>query len=128
MAATGRDSVAAGPPGCAGSRVLVRSGTTITGMALSIAEYNRLVLAWLAAHWGPNPPCPMCKTQTGWELLPLAEWPIRAADLDGQVRGQAIPVVPLLCKNCAYLVALNAVRLGILQPAAPPSPAEGETA
>jgi hypothetical protein len=52
----------------------------------------------------------------GWELAPLVELPIRSADPEGRRARKAIPVVPLTCKNYAYVACFSAVAMGVLSP------------
>ena len=89
---------------------------TISGMAVSIAEYNRRVNIWMNEHWREGRPCPLCGKSAGWELAPPVELPIRSADLEGQAAGTVIPMVPLMCRDCAYVVFLSAVAIGALVP------------
>jgi hypothetical protein len=99
--------------------------TTISGMAVSIADYNRRVNEWMRARWRKSRECPLCGKSAGWELAPLAELPIRSTDFEGQQPDAVVPVVPLICKNCAYVVFSSAVAMGVLNPPEELSPAAG---
>ncbi len=91
-------------------------------MSLSVDEYNRRVTDWMRGHWPSPVPCPLCQTTAGWQLLPTAEIPLRTNDVEGQLPGKAIPVVPLICRHCAHIVTLSAVAIGVLEP--DPEPTE----
>ena len=84
-------------------------------MALSISEYNQRVQAWINEQWAPTTPCPMCRTASGWELAPPANMGLRD-DLQGTPMGQILPLVPLVCVKCGYVVFLAATKLGIIGP------------
>jgi hypothetical protein len=94
---------------------------------MSIAEYNRIVTEWMSAHFDGDRPCPLCGKVAGWSVLAPVEMPVRFTVLEGQARGKAIPAVPLMCKNCAYLAYFAAVTIGVLPPA-PPADQTGESA
>jgi len=47
-------------------------------MAISIAEYNGRVNAWMRKRWHKKRECPLCRQSQGWELAPLVELPIRS--------------------------------------------------
>lgn len=83
-------------------------------MPISIADYNRRVNEWMRARWRKSRECPLCGKSAGWELAPVVDLPIRTADLAGQPSGAVVPVVPLTCKNCAYVVFSSAVAMGVL--------------
>jgi hypothetical protein len=81
-------------------------------MAISINDYNQRVQAWLNERWPPNNPCPMCHTASGWELGVPGDIILRL-DLEGSVPGRALPVVPLICARCGYVVLLGAIKVGL---------------
>jgi len=93
--------------------------STITGMAMSVAEYNRIVTEWTRTHWDGDRPCPLCGKVAGWSTLALVEMRVRNTDLEGQEPGTSLPVVPLACKNCAYIACFAAVPMGVLPPVSP---------
>lgn len=96
-------------------------------MTIPVSEYNQRVIAWVNQHWPPRNPCPMCHTASGWDLALPSEIPMRISDVEGAISGRAIAVVPLTCNNCAYVVCLNAVVMGILDPAqSVPAPESGQ--
>jgi hypothetical protein len=97
------------------------SADRIAGVPISVTEYNRLVTEWIREHWPTVTPCPLCGRMAGWELIPVGEIPLRL-DVEGSTRGKALPVVPLLCRHCGYVVSLNAINIGVL----PPDPAANE--
>ena len=84
-------------------------------MLVSLDDYNRRVTAWLNERWPANTTCPMCQTRSGWQLTGLAQMPLRT-DIVDTPPGRAVAVVPLTCNHCAYVVFLNAVFMGILEP------------
>ena len=96
-------------------------------MALSVAEYNRIVDEWMRTHFDGTRPCPLCGTIAGWRILPLVEMPVRSQDLEGQLGGKVVPLVPLMCRNCAYTAFFGAVPAGVLPPDSPAGQT-GETA
>src|SRR5258708_9832978 len=79
----------------------------------AIEQYNDRVQTWIAERWPADAACPMCQTASGWELVDMANWRIRE-DLPGAPLGRMLPVVPLTCRRCAYVVLLGAVRMGSL--------------
>lgn len=89
----------------------------------AIDDYSKHVQAWIAERWPPDTECPMCRTVSGWELVEMANLKIREG-LPGDI-GRVLPVVPLTCKRCAYVVFLGAVRIGLLAGTSYPSPAVG---
>lgn len=91
-------------------------------MPISITEYNRQVAEWIRERWPATTPCPLCRVTAGWELLPIGEIPLRT-DIEGSLPGKAVPVVPLVCKHCAYIVCLNAIAVGAV--AGDPAPVAG---
>jgi len=82
--------------------------------SIAIEQYNSRVQAWIADRWPADSACPMCQTASGWELVEMANLRIRE-DLPGAPLGRELPVVPLTCKRCSYVVLLGAVRMGLLE-------------
>lgn len=82
-------------------------------MAVTLNQYTERVQAWINEKWPPQNPCPMCHTVSGWELAAPLEILIRP-DIEGTQRGRVIPVVPLVCNNCSYMVFLGALKIGVL--------------
>ncbi|HEY7423267.1 MAG TPA: hypothetical protein VH682_03405 [Gemmataceae bacterium] len=75
------------------------------------------VEAWLEANC-PDLTCPVCQSKT-WDtgeigiLMPLRDGKITYS-------GPAIPLLPLVCKKCAYTHLFSAVLMGLLRPGSPP--------
>jgi hypothetical protein len=91
---------------------------------MSVTEYNRVALEWINSHGLTPRPCPLCGTNAGWQLLPPTEAPIRPGDVEGQLPGKAIPLVPLMCNHCAHVMFLSAIAVGVVTPVAAPEEAE----
>jgi hypothetical protein len=89
-------------------------------MAMSIAEYNARVNEWMSKRWHKKRECPLCRQSEGWVLAPLVELPIRSVDFEGQSPGTVVAVVPLMCRNCAFVVFSSAVAMGVLAPGTRP--------
>jgi hypothetical protein len=68
----------------------------------------------------PSPAWPFLSQSEGWELAPLVELPIRSVDFEGQSPGTVVAVVPLICRNCAFVVFSSAVAMGVLAPGTRP--------
>jgi hypothetical protein len=94
---------------------------------MSVAEYNRIVTEWTRTHWDSERPCPLCGKVAGWGILPPVEMPVRNKDVEGQPPGMGLPMVPLICKNCAYVACLAALVVGAIAPD-PPAGGTGATA
>jgi hypothetical protein len=84
-------------------------------MAIPVSDYNRAVQAWINEYWPPNNPCPMCHTASGWELASPADLMLRL-DVIGVEPGRSVPVVPLNCARCGYVVLLSAIKMGVIPP------------
>jgi predicted nucleic-acid-binding Zn-ribbon protein len=68
---------------------------------------------WLAAKWTQSRRCPVCDT---------AEWSIaNVGEINLYGASELIyPVVPVICKNCAYTNFFQAIQMGIVNPEDPP--------
>lgn len=76
------------------------------------------VHAWLARH-APNLACPVCQSKT-WDagevgiLMPFQNGKV--------VRSKVVyPLLPLICKQCAYTYLFSAVGMGLLGSGEPPT-------
>ena len=74
-------------------------------------------IAYLDQKWGTRP-CTMCG-QSSWgvndSVFQLIEFH-KGAFIIG---GSALPVIPVICKNCGNTVFVNAVVAGIVEPSVP---------
>lgn len=102
------------PPSALYARLERSELSTIRRMAISVAEYNRQVIEWIDAHGISDRPCPLCGVIAGWSLGPVGDVTVRTDALDGQAPGVSLPLVVLVCKNCANVVFLSAVAVGIV--------------
>jgi hypothetical protein len=64
---------------------------------------------WIAAHWTRSE-CPF-HGPTRWQLGKLPAEAPSGATLDG--RGQAYPLIAIICRTCGYTVFLNSVIVGV---------------
>jgi hypothetical protein len=83
---------------------------------------SQKVIRHLQEKWGSRP-CPMC-SKGPWgvqdSMFQLMEFSEGALTLGGPL----IPVVPVVCKNCGYLVLVSALAANVVPPP-PPAKVEG---
>src|SRR5262249_8487561 len=67
--------------------------------------------------------CPLCSSS---EFMIEAAAIMQTFDLNLKlpVEGQGVPVVPIVCKNCGYVVLVSAIALKFLPPSTPLSKIE----
>ena len=83
-------------------------------------EYFAKAAEWLERFWGTDPPCPVC-TNTEWFIAPLVESPIRPLEMGAVLQGQAVPLVPVICKTCGHVMWFHAITMGLSSPGTLPS-------
>ncbi|MBY0523421.1 MAG: hypothetical protein K2R98_08475 [Gemmataceae bacterium] len=72
-----------------------------------LEEWMRLKLPNFSSYH-----CPLCGMASGWIAGPLVAMP---ANQGGAVNfGTLVPVLPLTCSNCAYVLSLNAALVGLV--------------
>lgn len=67
-------------------------------------------IEWVREKWGEDAKCPYCGTDQ-WSVADLATFLVG-------LEGQALPMFPVTCVNCAQTVLLSAVAMGLF-PAEP---------
>jgi predicted nucleic-acid-binding Zn-ribbon protein len=80
------------------------------------AEKQAEILAKIDAMWTASRGCPVCGN-TNWAVAPsmaqLVEFNPKRILLGGRVK----PVVTVECSKCGYVVLMNAIALGLVDPA-----------
>lgn len=68
----------------------------------------------------PSPICPSCGSQGPYYAADLlAPFVINPSDKGNQfdiMMGVTVPLVPIICSNCAYVRLYSAIQIGLLKP------------
>lgn len=67
------------------------------------AQSESAVIAWLTEKWGDGRKCPYCDG---------AKWDV-ARRVAVRVEGAVLPLVPVVCANCAHTVFLSTQVMGL---------------
>ena len=73
---------------------------------------DKLIRAWIDRHWKFGA-CPVCQTKefTSGHLLEIPAYDPRIRDAKA-----VLPVFPVACNTCGYVLFFNALHAGIVQP------------
>jgi predicted nucleic-acid-binding Zn-ribbon protein len=70
-------------------------------------------LKWLSEKWTEPRRCPICATEE-WEIGDVSQLPLYG------VTNRMYPVIPVICKNCAYTILFQAIAVGAIPDEDPP--------
>lgn len=72
--------------------------------------YIKRINEWLDKHWLYPRNCPICAETDDWLVLGAVQ------ELDWFTIGSGkIPVTPIMCKACGYMIFFNAIKVGIVK-------------
>jgi hypothetical protein len=81
-------------------------------------EHQPGTIAWLQAKL-PNLRCPLCGTE-GFIIGELLASPVMLNNVINVA--QAVPLVPVVCRNCGHVLLFSAVLMGLAPPSEPRLP------
>lgn len=85
-------------------------------------EYVATVTKWIEDHWTAERRCPRCHG-VAWHVKDPA---IIAAERVPEWRhaeDPIYPLIPLCCRTCGHIEFLDAIEIGMVEPAGPGQPA-----
>jgi predicted nucleic-acid-binding Zn-ribbon protein len=80
---------------------------------MEYAEYRERAEKWLNSKWTNDKICPLCNTND-WSIAALAEISMRTTELGRVYTSLAIPVIPVTCANCGYVMFISALVTDVL--------------
>ena len=78
-----------------------------------LPEQQAAVLAWLEKRWEQPKTCPVCG-RAAWDVQRQLGAILVSAPGGGLQLDQSFPCVVAVCRNCAFMLLFNAVRMGIV--------------